>query len=384
LAVKIVDVSVRVFTYKTRRSRDSAGHAHPGPETDARHALLTIRTDDGSEGHCLHAPEVIRPFIVDNYLKTVLLGQDPFDRERLWQGLAHWQRGSSEQLTDKALAVAELALWDLAGRKLGLPVIKLIGGYRDKILAYGSTMCGDELEGGLATPEDYGRFAEQLVKRGYKGIKLHTWMPPVSWAPDPKMDVKACAAVREAVGPDIALMLDAYHWYSRTDALYLGRELHRLGYAWFEEPMDEASMSSYAWLTENLEIPVLGPETMEGKFHTRAEWVKNRACDILRVGVFDVGGIGPGLKTMHLAESFGMHCEVHGGGVGNLSLCLAAHNCDWYERGLLHPFLDYDQPPAYLNSIPDMMDQDGYVHASTLPGLGEDINFDYIDNNLVG
>jgi L-alanine-DL-glutamate epimerase-like enolase superfamily enzyme len=123
---------------------------------------------------------------------------------------------------------------------------------------------------------------------------------------------------------------------------------------------------------------------MEGKFHTRAEWVKNRACDILRVGVFDVGGIGPGLKTMHLAESFGMHCEVHGGGVGNLSLCLAAHNCDWYERGLLHPFLDYDQPPAYLNSIPDMMDQDGYVHASTLPGLGEDINFDYIDNNLVG
>jgi L-alanine-DL-glutamate epimerase-like enolase superfamily enzyme len=202
---------------------------------------------------------VIRPFIVDNYLKTVLLGQDPFDRERLWQGLAHWQRGSSEQLTDKALAVAELALWDLAGRKLGLPVIKLIGGYRDKILAYGSTMCGDELEGGLATPEDYGRFAEQLVKRGYKGIKLHTWMPPVSWAPDPKMDVKACAAVREAVGPDIALMLDAYHWYSRTDALYLGRELHRLGYAWFEEPMDEASMSSYAGLPRTSRFPCSAP-----------------------------------------------------------------------------------------------------------------------------
>ena len=381
--MKIVDVRVRVFTYKTRRARDSAGHAHPGPETDARHALLTIQADDGSQGHCLYAPEAIRPFVVETYLKTVLVGQDPFDRERLWQGLAHWQRGSAEQLTDMALAVAELTLWDLAGRKLGLPISKLIGSYRDKILAYGSTMCGDELEGGLATPDDYGRFAETLVKRGYKGIKLHTWMPPVSWAPDPKMDLRACAAVREAVGPDIALMLDAYHWYSRTDALYLGRELYKLGYAWFEEPMDEASLSSYAWLTEALDIPVLGPETMQGKFHTRAEWVKHKACDILRVGVFDVGGIGPSLKTMHLAQSFGMNCEVHGGGAGNLALCLAVHNCDWYERGLLHPFLDYDEPPGYLNSIPDPMDQDGCVHASTLPGLGDDINFEYIADNLV-
>jgi L-alanine-DL-glutamate epimerase-like enolase superfamily enzyme len=381
--LKIIDVNVRVFVYKTRIARDSAGHAHPGPETDARHALLTIRTDEGAEGYCLYSPEVIRPYVIEKYIKTVLIGLDPFDRERLWQELAHWQRGSAEQLTDKALAVAELALWDLAGRWLDLPVRKLIGGYRDKILAYGSTMCGDELEGGLATPEDYGRFAEQLVRRGYKGIKLHTWMPPVSWAPDPKMDIKACAAVREAVGPDIALMLDAYHWYSRTDALYLGRELSKLGYAWFEEPMNEASMSSYVWLAENLDIPILGPETMQGKFHTRAEWVRNKACDILRTGVFDVGGIGPSLKVGHLAESFGMDCEVHGGGAGNLAVCLAIHNCSWYERGLLHPFLDYDKPPAYLNSLPDPMDEHGYVYASDRPGLGEDINFFYIDDNLV-
>ena len=129
-----------------------------------------------------------------------------------------------------------------------MPVHKLIGSYRDKVPAYGTIMCGDELEGGLATPEDYGRFAEKLVARGYKGIKLHTWMPPVSWAPDVRMDLKACAAVREAVGPDIHLMIDAYHWYSRTEALELGRGLEKLGFAWFEEPLDEQSMSTYAWL----------------------------------------------------------------------------------------------------------------------------------------
>jgi L-alanine-DL-glutamate epimerase-like enolase superfamily enzyme len=276
-----------------------------------------------------------------------------------------------------------MALWDLAGRKLGVPVYKLIGAARDKVPAYGSTMCGDEMKGGLATPEDYARYAEWLLGRGYKAIKLHTWMKPVSFAPDPKMDVRACAAVREAVGPDIPLMLDAYHGYSRSDALSLGRELQKLGFYWYEEPMNEASMSSYCWLAANLDIPVIGPESMDGKFHTRAEWIKAGACDISRTGVHDVGGIGPRLKIIHLAESFGMDCEVHGGGAGNLTLCAVQKNGRWYERGLLHPFLDYDAVPEYLNTRTDPMDQDGFVHLSQSPGLGDDLNFDYINANLV-
>ncbi len=378
----IEDITVRVFVYKTKRSYDTAGHAHPGPEQDAKLALLTIRTDDGTEGHCFGAVEVIRAFIINKYVKPVLVGQDPFNREKLWHDLAHWQRGSAQQLTDRALAVVDSALWDLAGRKLGVPVYKLLGGYRDKVQVYASTMCGDELEGGLATPEDYGRFAEQLIQRGYKAIKLHTWMPPVSWSPSVKMDLKACAAVREAVGPDIPLMLDAYHWYSRTEALELGRGLEKLGFYWIEEMMDEQSAESYIWLANQLDIPVLGPETAHGKFYNRIEWAQRGACDILRTGVHDVGGISPAMKTMHIAEALGMDCEVHGNGSPNLHVVAATKNCTWYERGLLHPFLDYDEVPAYLNSIIDPMDDEGYVHVTQRPGLGDDINFDYIDNNL--
>ncbi len=280
--------------------------------------------------------------------------------------------------------MVDCALWDLAGRSLGQPVHKLIGAYRDKVLAYGSIMCGDELEGGLATPEDYGRFAETLVKRGYKGIKLHTWMPPVSWAPDVKMDLKACAAVREAVGPDIRLMIDAFHWYTRTDALELGRGLEKLGFDWIEEPMDEQSMSSYKWLADNLDIPVIGPESAAGKHWHRAEWVRQGACDILRTGVNDVGGITPAIKTMRMAEAFGMDCEVHGNTAMNLHVVAASKNCRWYERGLLHPFLEYDDGHDYLKSLSDPMDQDGFVHVPDRPGLGEDIDFDFIENNRVG
>jgi len=381
--MKIENIKVSVFTFPSFRSVDSAGHSHPGPETKGKLAMLTITADDGTQGHAFGPPEVIRLHVIDAFARKVLIGQDPLNREYLWQGLEHWQRGSAGQLTDRALAIIDMALWDLAGRKANMPVYQLIGGYRDKVPAYGSTMCGDELKGGLSTPDEYAAFAEKLVARGYKGIKLHTWMPPVSFAPSVEMDIKACAAVREAVGPDIALMLDGYHWYSRQEALQIGRALEKLNFAWFEEMMNEQSIASYAWLANQLDIAIVGPESISGKHFSRADWVVAGACDMLRGGAQGIGGISPTLKVAHLAEAFGMDCEVHGNGAANLGICAAIKNCRWYERGLLHPFLEYDDVPAYLNSLPDPMDKDGFVHVSQLPGLGEDINFDYIAANTV-
>ena len=381
--MKIETVEVRVFTHTTRKSRDIDGHTHPGPAREARSALLTITCDDGTQGFSIGHPELLRPHLLDTFIRPTLLGEDPFLREKLWLALTHWQRGSTGQLSDATVALVEMALWDLAGRALGQPVWRLIGGFRDKVPAYGSTMCGDEIPGGLATPEDYGRFAEQLAARGYQAIKLHTWMPPVSFAPSVAMDIKACAAVREAVGPTVPLMLDANHWYSRTEALELGRALEQLNYYWFEEMMEESSTSSYRWLAEQLAIPILGPESAGGRFHTRAEWIRAGACDILRTGVHDVGGITPSLKICHLAESFNMDCEIHGNGIENLTVLASMHNGRWYERGLLHPHYDYDAVPEYLNAQPDPMDADGFVHLPTRPGLGYDLNLSWIEAHTV-
>lgn len=379
--MKISEISVEAFKYRTKVVRDEEGHTHAGEEHDATQALVTVKTDEGAEGYAFGAGRDV----VKNVVEPAIGGMDPFDREKIWQRLRHFQRINPGGLTDRVVGVIDLALWDLAGRHLNMPVHKLLGGFRDKVLAYGSTMCGDEDPNGLSTPEEYGRFAEWLVKeRGYKAVKLHTWMPPISWAPSPKMDVRACAAVREAVGPDVPLMLDCYHYYDRLDALWIGRELEKLDYHWFEEPMDEHSTSSYAWLAEQLAIPVIGPEVAEGKMQTRAEWIVRGACDITRGGVGDVGGLTPLMKTAHLAEAFNMAMEVHGGGPGNLN-ALGAMGIpgEMYERGLLHPFIDYDQPPGYLNSLFDPMDDEGYVHMPTRPGIGMDINFDYIRGNLV-
>ena len=173
--------------------------------------------------------------------------------------------------------------WDLIGRSLKMPVYKLLGGYRDTVPAYGSTMCGDDLPGGLSTPEEYAAFAEKLVARGYKAIKLHTDAANL-FAPNPKMDIKACAAVREAVGPDIDLMIDGYHWYSRAEALWIGKELENSISPGLKSRWRRIRCLPYAWLAENLSIPIVGPESFGGKHHMRAEWVKAGACDILRAG----------------------------------------------------------------------------------------------------
>ena len=379
--MKIVDVTLQTFGYRSQIVRDADGHGHPGEEHDATQSLLRICTDDGAEGHYIGS---VNAGTIQQIVKPVLLGEDPFYHERIWRELKERQRLNLAALPDRVLTAVDLALWDLVGKSVGQPVHRLLGATRHAVPAYASTMVGDDLEGGLATPQDYARFAEACLKQGYPAFKLHTWQPPIPGAPSVKRDLEACAAVREAVGPDVPLMLDPYHYYSRLEALALAQGLERLNFLWMEEPMDEHSMSSYVWLCQQTSLPICGPETAEGKMFARAEWIQAGACDMVRGGVGDVGGITGLVKIAHLAESFGMNMEVHGGGVGNLHvLCAMSSPGLYYERGLLHPFVDYDATPAWLNAPVDPMDEQGNVHVSPLPGLGMDINFDYIREHLV-
>jgi L-alanine-DL-glutamate epimerase-like enolase superfamily enzyme len=374
--MKIAQVTVEQFRYESTMVRDADGHGHPGAAHPATHTMLTLTTDDGAQGRAFG---VAQPGAIRDIVAPMLIGEDPFYRERLWQALKERQRLHLSALPDRVLTAVDLALWDLVGTIVGQPVHRLLGAARDRVPAYASTMVGDELEGGLNTPEAYARFALACQGRGYPAFKLHTWQPPTPGAPSVKRDLEACAAVRSALGPTVPLMLDPYHYYSRLEALELARGLEALNYLWMEEPMDEHSMSSYVWLCEQTALPICGPETAEGKMFARAEWIKAGACDMVRAGVGDVGGITPLVKIAHLAEAFGMEMEVHGGGVGNLHvLCAMSAPGRYYERGLLHPLVDYDAPPAWLNALDDPMDDEGFVRVSERPGLGQDINLDYI------
>ncbi|MHB8644614.1 MAG: enolase C-terminal domain-like protein [Thermomicrobiales bacterium] len=373
----ITAVESLTFSYRSHTGRDNEGHGHPAPEHEKQQILTRIRTSAGVEGYCFGGSEA-----TTQVARRYIVGMDALHREAIWYKLLQGQRLERRSLDDRNLSAIDCALWDLAGRLTGLPVYKLLGAAREQVPAYASTMCGDDIPGGLDSPDAYADFAKACQAKGYTAFKLHTWMSP--HGPDLKRDIAACAAVREAVGPEMKLMLDPHHDYTREEALYLGRALEELDYYWMEEPMNEHSTSSFVWLTEKLDLPICGPETAHGQMYTRAEWIMRGASDISRVGVNDVGGITPAMKVVHLCESFRVRCEIHGGGAANLQVLGAmAIPGEFYEHGLLHPHVDFDAEKPWLKTPIDPVDSAGNVPIPQGPGLGEEIDWDFIRDNVV-
>jgi len=375
----IAEIETITFTTTSQVMTDDEGHTHPAEEEhEVKNHLFRVITEGGHEGYARGGVGG-----AESLLEQILVGRDALNREEIWQKLYRSQRINNTTLNEPVLAIVDQALWDLAGRYTGLPVHKLIGGNREAVPAYASTMIGDR-DKDLSTPEEYADFAEECLERGYQAYKLHTLFPP--YDQDWERDAETCRAVAERVGDEMDLMLDCSAHYSRMEALQLGRVLEELDFYWYEEMMHEQSMSAYEWLHDRLDVPLAGPETQKGwgKMGVRAEWIKHDVVDICRTGIWDVGGITPVLKTVGLCESFNIALELHGGGAGHLQV-LGAMGIPgkYYERGLLHPEIEYEAQPPWLNEPIDPMDADGMVKIPQRPGLGYDIDWDYINEHRV-
>ncbi len=349
--------------------------------------LTRVLTDEGVEGSYLgghfHGDQdgllPAEQALITRFVGPLLAGQDPFDREYIWQQL--WLA----KLPENVVSVVDLALWDLAGRATGLPVHKLLGGARNRVKAYASSV------NSLGRPEDYAANAVDCQRRGYRGYKIHNaiyWDPGTRQLAPPRpshldWDIETCRAVRAAVGDDMVLMYDPWGTYNTYDeALRVGRELERLGFYWYEHPMPEYRVDAYVRLAQELTIPICGPEIAEGGVFTRAEWILRRASDISRIDVLR-GGITGAMKTAALCEAFGVRCELHMSGFGNLQVLGATSEdvCEYYERGLVGPGLDYDATPPYLQAPCDPLSPDCFVAIPRGPGLGYELRWDYIDQH---
>jgi len=192
--------------------------------------------------------------------------------------------------------------------------------------------------------------------------------------------------VRERVGDDMVLMYDPWGTYrTYEEAFRVGRELERLHFYWYEQPMPEYRVEAYVKLARELDIPILSPEIAAGSLYTRADWIVRGASDMSRIDVLR-GGITGCMKMAAVCEAFGVKCEIHMSGFGNLQVLAATSEdvCEYYERGLLAPGIDGETPPLYLEEICDPMDSEGYVHVPSAPGLGYKIKWDYIQENRIG
>src|SRR5438132_1177811 len=149
------------------------------------------------------------------FLKPVVIGQDPLERERLYQAM--WQK--ARQTTYRAIGAMDVALWDIAGQAAGMPIHRLLGSYRDSVPAYASSAV-------LASKEAYAEEATRFKTDGWTAYKIH---PPT----DPAVDIEVCRAVRRAVGDGFAVMLDSTWAYQYPEALRVGKVAEGLGFYWY-------------------------------------------------------------------------------------------------------------------------------------------------------
>ena len=316
----------------------------PGSGTHTSSTKLTIKTDEGFEGISYGRRGTIIVDLVDRHLRDMLIGKDPLLKEQLWHEA--WEIDRIEELPIYALGIADTALWDLTAKVAGLPLYKVIGGARDRIPAYASTV----------TFKDTAEFldvADQCLAYGFKAIKLHAWG-------DAKKDAQLGQDLRKHVGPDIELMYDGSAGFDLLDSIYVGRALHEAGFLWYEEPMREFNIGAYRRLADAVDIPLLSAETMDGAHYNIADYIAFGGAHLVRTEADYKGGITGGLRVAHLAEAFNMRAEVHGGGLANLHLACAIPNTTYYESLIRSNPIDVEPGVG----------KDGAISPPDVPGIG--------------
>ena len=361
--MKISDVTVTLFAWDDLPPRQFGKHTGRMPGGRSELGLVSIKTDDGVEGHSFlgsssrganfDAASLIR------YLKPLLMGQNPLDRERLYQQM--WARNRNTTL--RCIGAVDVALWDIGGKVAGLPIHRMLGSFRESIPAYASSAV-------LPSKEAYAEEAVRIKESGLSAYKIH---PPAVW----REDIEICRHVRQAVGAGYRLMLDSTWSYNYVEALRVGRALEEFDYYWFEDPLDADDITNYVKLRQKLDIPIMATEYSPGGFQAFAPWITLQATDFLRGDVAVKGGISALVKIAHLAEAFHMNLEVHHGGnslnnVANLHVILAIPNTEYFE--ILLP--DATQKYGLVEDL--AAGRDGTVRPPDGPGLGAKIDFDLI------
>ncbi len=309
-------------------------------------------------------------------LAPLLLGQDPMQRNFLWQrmyGALH-NRNDGVGYGGSAISAVDIALWDLAGKASGLPVHELLGGrIRDRVAVYATGLYYTDGE----FPDRLLDEARGYVEAGYRGMKTKVGGLPMH------EDVARVAALREAIGPDVYLMVDANQSYSAASAIRLGQRLADLDIFWFEEPVATLDTDSCLQVKNKLPMAIAGGEALRTRYEYR-EPLQKGCFDIIQPDVGNVGGIGEMRNVALMANALGVQVNPHVWGssimiaatlhvAATLPPCPPARNPLPYIQ---EPVMEFDRTPSAIrDELCDVVfDQvDSYVDVPKKPGLGVEV-----------
>lgn len=289
-------------------------------------AIFAQVTDDGGTsgwGECGHNGGPLVAQLVNTVLSELVVGRDVFDAEPTWARMYYEadELGPSG-LAAQAIAGVDCALWDLRGKLLGLPVWRLLGGqFRGEVPLYGS-FSRSKGGGEYRTPAECADYAAELAGEGFRAIKVRLAIREEGADPDPDPAVPTMRAVREAVGDDVDLYVDANNGYSAAQAILVGKRLaETFGVSLFEEPVAAYHYGSLAKVADALDIPVSGGEHEYTRWQFRDLMLQGRV-DVLNPDVSKLAGLTEAKKVDALAEVFDLPISVHN---ARPTLLTAAH-----------------------------------------------------------
>lgn len=331
--------------------------------------VVEVMSDDGSTGigNAALAPLATKQ-VIDHYLKPLLLGQNPWDIEFLWQHMyRHTIAFGRKGIGMTAISAVDIALWDLLGKSAKQPVYRLLGGRtKPKIPVYASRLYSVGLK-------DLAAEAQTYKAEGYKAMKLRFGWGPTDGAEGMQCNVELVKTVRNAVGNEIDVMADAYMGWTLDYAKRMLPLLEPFNLRWLEEPVIPDDARGYAELKSYGRIPIAGGEH-EFTLYGFRDLLENRALDYIQFDTNRVGGISQARKISAMAEAFAVPVIPHAGQMHNYHIVMASLNSPMAE---FFPPVDvevgnelfwyiFDGEPKPTNGFIDLSDD--------LPGLGLTVN----------
>lgn len=367
---RITEVQTHLLTHKLDEPFQSS-HTQFDSRT---HCLLEIVCEDGTVGwgECL-GPAILNVALV-KAMRPWLLGRDPDEIEPLWLLLYNQFRDQGMAgVTITALSGIDVALWDIKGKRCGLPVYSLLGGaFRKSVPAYATgafrRLTGDR-------PAYLAEETAGYVREGFGAVKIK-----IGYGVEE--DITAIRAVREAIGPDAGFMIDANHGYDVLEAIQLAHAVSDCDIGWFEEPVVPEDFAGYRKIRAAQPIPVAGGET----WYTRWGFQKAFTADVIDIAQPDICGVGgftEGKKISDMASAFNVRLIPHVWGTG-VALAAGLH----YLASIPdHPPRHEPRPPMLEfdrthNPFRQAVLKEPIEHSSGIvavpdgPGLGIEINRD--------
>lgn len=340
--------------------------------------LVRVHTDEGLTGlGSVGVGNGGAAYIIEHCLQPVIVGSSPFDTELLWEKMFRSTINYGRKgVAIEAVSAVDIALWDLIGKSLGQPVYNLLGGKtRDRIRVYASR---------LYARRDLDRLAGEAAAfkaQGFTAMKQRFGFGPRDGLEGMRQNLALIRCVREAVGPDIDLMADAYMGWDVSYAIRMIRMIEDAGLNlhWVEEPVIPDDIDGYARIRRSVSTPISGGEHEFTRYGFR-ELIRREAVDILQPDVNRVGGITEARKIWAMAAAENLPVIPHAGQAHNFHLVMAHLNspmAEYFPSTSEGAPLD-DDTLFWELFQGEPLAQDGHVTLSGKPGLGLELNLERV------